>query len=448
MNNYSDRNGRRQYKDHDIAGIVLMIVSVFLLLCTVFTKYIFGIVSQAIGNVILGVFGIFSYALFSFTFALGLVLLLKRRPAVSAKKLLCVIGIVVSLMLILQLSTTNGYLDAGFGNYLGEVYAAKYTAGGVFFGIFAYAVKAMATRVGAYIIFSVLLLLFVALLALIIRKEYGVFSGVTRRVAGAKDKKTAAQANTDKFEDKAPPQRVYNFLSTDLFVENIMAPNENAESYPDDENDNASGGLYDAASEYGAFGRRHPTQTQATNILYPAGNADFDNDPIYRDMGMGKPQEHTEDERDRAVPPGTKYYDESEPASVSRPAETYSAPDVHKATEYDVSRRKPDKIFHDDRNNNGFSDVIIPTPKQQENDYNPGEIVNSAAGERGGYNGFSSLGDDRGYNGVRFEDDRFSQARKEEHGESYCDEVAESAPREHFADKEDAERIAAGAGRP
>ena len=430
MNNYSDRNGRRQYKDHDIAGIVLMIVSAFLLLCTVFTKFIFGIVSQAIGNVILGVFGIFSYALLSFTFALGLVLLLKRRPAVSAKKLVCIIGIIFFLMLILQLSTTNGYLDAGFGNYLGEVYGAKYTAGGVFFGMFAYAAKALATRVGAYIIFSVLLLLFIVLLALIIRKELGIFSGVTRKPSvSKKEKRQTESSDVQRFEDRTPPQRVYNFLSTDLFVENIVAQNEGAERISDDEEDNVSGRLYDVSAEYGAFERKRPTQTQATNILYPVSDVDLDNDPIYRDMNMKKPEKADEG---HIVPPGTKYYDESTPLREARPAETYSAPDVHKTTEYDVSRKKPDKIFHDDRNNNGFSDVIIPTPKQRETEYNPGEIVNSGTGEYNAYNGFSSLGEERGYTGGNLNGNRSSYETREESAYGFA---SEPDPQEHFAEK-------------
>ena len=54
--------------------------------------------------------------------------------------------------------------------------------------------------------------------------------------------------------------------------------------------------------------------------------------------------------------------DESEPMTEGKPASSSAAPDVHKTSEYEVRRKKPDKIFHEDRNNNGFSDIIIPTP--------------------------------------------------------------------------------------
>lgn len=433
MNNYSDRNGRRPYKDHDIAGIILMIVSAFLLLCTLI-PVMFGIVSKTLRNFIMGIFGVFSYAVFAFTFALGLVLLLKRRPAVSAKKLACIIGIVFFLMLILQLSTTGGYLDESFGKYLADVYRAKYTAGGAFFGMIAYAVKAFATQAGAYIIFSVLLLLFIVLLGLIIRKEYGITFGVTRKKSVApKDKKTTQISDTEKFEDKTPPQRVYNFLSTDLFVENIMAQNNNAEYDADEENDGSSGRLYDMSADYGSFERKRPTQTQATNILYPVSDVDFDNDPIYRDMNMNRTDRREDYSENRPVPPGTKFYDESEPMTEGKPASSSAAPDVHKTSEYEVRRKKPDKIFHEDRNNNGFSDIIIPTPKQEENDYNPGEIINSATGD---YNGFSSLGEDRGFTGsLSDRESRFSETYNDVR-EEY---ESEPAPREHFAAEKNTE---------
>ena len=86
MNNYKRRDSvGRTDKDHDILGIVLMIISAFLLLCSAI-PVIFGPVSSAIQAVCLGLFGIFAYALFAFVFAIGLVLLLRRKISVSAKK--------------------------------------------------------------------------------------------------------------------------------------------------------------------------------------------------------------------------------------------------------------------------------------------------------------------------------------------------------------------------
>ena len=61
-----DNNG----KDHDIAGLLLMIISAFLLICCAI-KVILGPVSAAIQSFCLGVFGIFAYALFAFLFVVG-----------------------------------------------------------------------------------------------------------------------------------------------------------------------------------------------------------------------------------------------------------------------------------------------------------------------------------------------------------------------------------------
>ena len=174
MNNYKRRDSvGRTDKDHDILGIVLMIISAFLLLCSAI-PVIFGPVSSAIQAVCLGLFGIFAYSLFAFVFAIGLVLLLRRKISVSAKKIIAIAGIAVFLMVLLQLITTNSVLSESFGDYISEVYANKWTAGGIIFGLIAYGIKALISVVGAYIVVSLLLAGFIALLVYFIIKDNGL----------------------------------------------------------------------------------------------------------------------------------------------------------------------------------------------------------------------------------------------------------------------------------
>ena len=70
-------NGRRREKnesDNDIVGIVLIIISAFILLCIV-VRPVLGFISLGIFNVVTGVFGLFSYPLFFSTLILGIALL-------------------------------------------------------------------------------------------------------------------------------------------------------------------------------------------------------------------------------------------------------------------------------------------------------------------------------------------------------------------------------------
>ena len=59
--NRRNRNDKKE-NGRDILGILLVIISAFLLVCIV-VPVLFGVISRAIFNVMLGVFGILSYPL-------------------------------------------------------------------------------------------------------------------------------------------------------------------------------------------------------------------------------------------------------------------------------------------------------------------------------------------------------------------------------------------------
>lgn len=149
-------NGRRREKtenDNEIVGIVLVIISAFVLLCIVI-RPILGFISKAVYGVTAGVFGLFSYPLFLSTLILGIALLQGRRATLATRYKIGIACMSLSLMFILQLATTHGYLGENFSAYISKTYSQKTTAGGVLFGVPAYAVQAVATPVVSYIIFS------------------------------------------------------------------------------------------------------------------------------------------------------------------------------------------------------------------------------------------------------------------------------------------------------
>ena len=76
-------NGRRREKaegESDILGIVLVILSAFILLCII-VRPILGVISKLIYGVTTGIFGIFSYPLFFSTLILGIALIQGRKAS-------------------------------------------------------------------------------------------------------------------------------------------------------------------------------------------------------------------------------------------------------------------------------------------------------------------------------------------------------------------------------
>ena len=383
-----DNNG----KDHDIAGLLLMIISAFLLICCAI-KVILGPVSAAIQSFCLGVFGIFAYALFAFLFAVGLVLVLRRRIKTTAGIAWSVAGTVLFLFILLQLATTNSLLSLGMGEYLAEVYAAKWTAGGAVFGIIAYALRSM-TVPGAYVVTVILMLACIGLLVFSIMRARGlpaVFKSSQRSKPRAD--LPAASEEKSRVETESLSERVSrNSGVTSLFIENVVG---DTPSVYDDGGD--KGSLYDDDySRLDLISKRHITQAQATNILYKSFSDEGEYDPILR--GMKRP----EDRRSGPVAPGQGYYESAERESQTvQPAQTAPAAEgVHEATV--DTHKKPDKIFHEsDRANNGFANLTLPTPKTPERENDTGEIINTNAfmrdaASRASFSGFNADGNAAG----------------------------------------------------
>ncbi len=164
--------------NHDIMGMTLLVISVFLLLCIVI-KPILGIFSEAIFGVMLGVFGIAAYPMLLSTALLGIFLLLKRPFNASKKTVLCTVLLIVFALIILQLASTHSFLNGKFTAYIDNVYSAKYSAGGVIVGTLAFGLKSLITEIACYIVFSIA---FIATLLI-------MTSAVTRLRARARDKK-------------------------------------------------------------------------------------------------------------------------------------------------------------------------------------------------------------------------------------------------------------------
>lgn len=192
------RNNKKS-GNHDVLGITLVVISLFLLLCIAIPP-ILSVVSRAIFNIILGVFGIVAYPTLIAVFLLGVFILLGRTVPLSKKSVICTVLLIFFGLVILQLASTHAFLRQSYVDYIADVYSAKYSAGGVIFGTIAFGLKSAITEVGCYVVFSVAVVTVVVIL-----------TDLVGRIK-ARKKSTApvavVKAPTSGFDRKGEAQRV------------------------------------------------------------------------------------------------------------------------------------------------------------------------------------------------------------------------------------------------
>lgn len=162
--NYKHRRRNTKNENHEVLGITLVVVSVFFLLCIVIPP-ILSLVSRAVFSIVLGVFGIVAYPFFIAMLLIGICLLMHKQINMpTVKTCVCSVLIGIFALTIFQLASTHAFLKYDFSDYISKVYAAKYSFGGVVWGTVAYALKTILTEVGCYIIFSIAILITVAVM--------------------------------------------------------------------------------------------------------------------------------------------------------------------------------------------------------------------------------------------------------------------------------------------
>ncbi|MCL2256266.1 MAG: hypothetical protein FWC11_05350, partial [Firmicutes bacterium] len=211
----------KRQREKDIIGLALIVVSVFFLLC-MSIPVVLGAVSRGVRNFAIGSFGYLAFPMFICLAVYGVILIQDRTLGVRKKTAFQILGITLLSIFILTLATSHAeFMTYGFGDYLSAVYA-NHTAGGAFFGIFAYAIAAAITPVAAYIVMA----LGIALIVLIMVKNKFFPKGATKRV---KAKESRQEKRIVKKPHSFNPNQVatqsaktQNVPCSQLFVENIQ----------------------------------------------------------------------------------------------------------------------------------------------------------------------------------------------------------------------------------
>lgn len=213
-------NARKREKgggENEIPGIVLVIISAFILLCIVIPP-VMGDISKAIYNVVIGVLGVVSYPLFISTFILGIALIQGRQISLSAKYVLCIAIIALSSVILLQTATSHALLGAKFSAYISGVYH-NVTAGGVIFGVIAYGFAGLVTPVLSYVILSCIIVATSAIVIMSVLKNRSSYT------VSKNTKQALSPVKTDFIKGTAA-KTVQPVADNTLFVEKIL-PNVN-----------------------------------------------------------------------------------------------------------------------------------------------------------------------------------------------------------------------------
>ena len=157
LSNEPKKAKKSQREKNKIIGITLVAVStvVFFILLTNIIPFL--------KSFLLGVFGLFSYPLFITAFVVGVALINNKKYVMTTKYIVYLSCAILSLLCILHLL----FIDTSgkFFEYLGRCYAQKMTVGGIMCGILTAPIVFILNKAGAYILFSISLIIFGALLA-------------------------------------------------------------------------------------------------------------------------------------------------------------------------------------------------------------------------------------------------------------------------------------------
>lgn len=139
-----------------IVGITMIALS-----CLAF----FFLLTNLVGfmqNFLLGAFGYFAYPMFVAMLLGGVALLNNKKYKMSKKYAIFLYLTIFFLVCIIQLAIV-GNKSGSFGDYLASNYTRKHTAGGIVFGLFTTCILYMTNFVWAFVIFSVLFAISLAL---------------------------------------------------------------------------------------------------------------------------------------------------------------------------------------------------------------------------------------------------------------------------------------------
>ncbi len=164
--------GRREKSDkqsiftRETLGVVLILFSTLLTVCLITREKVFYSVGKAVNAFLFGCFGYFAFAVMAYLFIKGIMLVALKKSKFNLKFKAFITITFFVIALLGQVISVSANKVSGYGEYLKHVYnmadaggITTCSAGGLFTGILAYPLNKLLNDVGAYVVFSVLILI-------------------------------------------------------------------------------------------------------------------------------------------------------------------------------------------------------------------------------------------------------------------------------------------------
>lgn len=143
-------------------GTTIIVVCAFLLFCLITRSAILGVISNAVANFFLGIFGITAYAVMAAGIVAGVMILLKQKITLPKMQIINFCAMFFAVTLFVHLITSQGSASANdYLTYLGECYdyPSMNTFGGAFAGLFVWPLCNALSVFGAYVFVVALVIL-------------------------------------------------------------------------------------------------------------------------------------------------------------------------------------------------------------------------------------------------------------------------------------------------
>lgn len=155
----TNTDNNKNYATREKVGIVLVIVSAFVLFCLITKNLLLVGVGGFISNLFMGIFGYVSYPLLLSVILCGISMVSHKSVNFKPKTWLAIGLVALSAIEILQTALTSLQIhDLSFGQYVAFCYENA-TAGGVVFGFLAHLLANSIQDAGVYILFGSLVLI-------------------------------------------------------------------------------------------------------------------------------------------------------------------------------------------------------------------------------------------------------------------------------------------------
>ena len=168
-----------------------------IILTVVATIGYFSLFTNLVGfmkHFLLGVFGIFAYAIFTTLYVISGLLLKGKKYHITKKYFLATIFALLSVLIIFHMAFSAGVDFSSFGAYLSNIYEMQVSVGGLLLGLIVYPFQKF-LNFGAYVVFAIVLVVCITIIYNTIA-EANSLSKINFKLFGKKNKQNNDYQNS------------------------------------------------------------------------------------------------------------------------------------------------------------------------------------------------------------------------------------------------------------